>query len=154
MLLYWSSRDCIVYKKKFSYRLLCSDAMQELDEAAKQNNNFHEWIGLDPGIDHMSAMKWLMPSRRKVAKWFFWVVLWRISCSNRIRIFGIINLLGRRAMWCLPVKVALPVYTGRTYKYIPYCNLFHRTEFLQVEGYGRFEAYSNRIRSNTAACMV
>jgi hypothetical protein len=39
------------------------------------------------------------------------------------------------------------------YKYIPYLNLF-RNEFLQVEGYGRFEAYSNRIRSNTAACMV
>jgi hypothetical protein len=30
-----------------------------------------------------------------------------------------------------------------TYKYIP-CNLFRRTEFLDVEGYGRFEAYSNR----------
>jgi hypothetical protein len=28
-----------------------------------------------------------------------------------------------------------------TYKYIPYCNLFHRTEFLQVEGYGRFEVF-------------
>jgi hypothetical protein len=32
--------------------------------------------------------------------------------------------------------------------------IYFRTEFLQVEGYGRFEAYSNRIRSNTAACMV
>jgi hypothetical protein len=31
-----------------------------------------------------------------------------------------------------------------TYKYIPYCNLFRRTEFLEVEDYGRFEAYSNR----------
>jgi saccharopine dehydrogenase-like NADP-dependent oxidoreductase len=31
-----------------------------------------------------------------------------------------------------------------TYKYIPYCKLFRRTEFLEVEGYGRFEAYSNR----------
>jgi len=31
-----------------------------------------------------------------------------------------------------------------TYKYIPYWNLFRRTEFLDVEGYGRFEAYSNR----------
>jgi saccharopine dehydrogenase-like NADP-dependent oxidoreductase len=30
------------------------------------------------------------------------------------------------------------------YKYIPYVNLFRRTEFLQVEGYGKFEAYSNR----------
>jgi saccharopine dehydrogenase-like NADP-dependent oxidoreductase len=31
-----------------------------------------------------------------------------------------------------------------TYKYIPYCNVFRRTEFLEVEGFGRFEAYSNR----------
>jgi hypothetical protein len=31
------------------------------------------------------------------------------------------------------------------YKYIPYCNLFRRTEFLEVEGYGRFEAYSKRL---------
>jgi saccharopine dehydrogenase-like NADP-dependent oxidoreductase len=30
------------------------------------------------------------------------------------------------------------------YKYIPYWNLFRRTEFLEVEGFGRFEAYSNR----------
>jgi len=30
------------------------------------------------------------------------------------------------------------------YKYIPYNRLFRRTEFLDVEGYGRFEAYANR----------
>jgi saccharopine dehydrogenase-like NADP-dependent oxidoreductase len=31
-----------------------------------------------------------------------------------------------------------------TYKYIPYNRLFRRTEFLDVEGFGRFEAYANR----------
>ena len=31
-----------------------------------------------------------------------------------------------------------------TYKYIPYHKLFRRTEFLEVEGYGRFEGYANR----------
>lgn len=31
-----------------------------------------------------------------------------------------------------------------TYKYIPYHRLFRRTEFLEIEGYGRFEAYANR----------
>ncbi len=31
-----------------------------------------------------------------------------------------------------------------TYKYIPYHRLFRRTEFLDVEGYGRFEGYANR----------
>ena len=30
------------------------------------------------------------------------------------------------------------------FKYIPYHRLFRRTEFLEVEGYGRFEAYANR----------
>jgi saccharopine dehydrogenase-like NADP-dependent oxidoreductase len=30
------------------------------------------------------------------------------------------------------------------YKYIPYNRLFRRTEFLDVDGYGRFEAYANR----------
>jgi saccharopine dehydrogenase-like NADP-dependent oxidoreductase len=31
-----------------------------------------------------------------------------------------------------------------TYKYIPYHKLFRRTEFLDVEGYGKFEVYANR----------
>ena len=31
-----------------------------------------------------------------------------------------------------------------TTKYIPYHRLFRRTEFLDVEGYGRFEAFANR----------
>lgn len=31
-----------------------------------------------------------------------------------------------------------------TYKYIPYHKLFRRTEFLDIEGYGKFEAYANR----------
>ena len=31
-----------------------------------------------------------------------------------------------------------------TYKYIPYQKLFRRTEFLEVEGHGTFEAYANR----------
>lgn len=31
-----------------------------------------------------------------------------------------------------------------TYKYIPYCKLFRRTEIIDVEGYGKFEGYANR----------
>ncbi len=31
-----------------------------------------------------------------------------------------------------------------SYKYIPYQRLFRRTEFLDIEEYGRFEAYANR----------
>ncbi len=31
-----------------------------------------------------------------------------------------------------------------TYKYIPYHKLFRRTEFLNINGHGKFEAYANR----------
>ena len=30
------------------------------------------------------------------------------------------------------------------FKYIPYNRLFRRTEFIEVEGYGKFEVYANR----------
>ena len=35
-----------------------------------------------------------------------------------------------------------------TYKYIPYHRLFRRTEFFEIEGYGRFEGYANRDSLN------
>jgi saccharopine dehydrogenase-like NADP-dependent oxidoreductase len=54
--------------------------MQELDAAAKrkQFGNMNE-IGLDPGIDHMSA-KVIMRSD-KGGRRFCLSLLWRLSCS-------------------------------------------------------------------------
>ena len=52
------AKDCITYKKHMVTASYISDAMQELDASAKENNLiFMNEIGLDPGIDHMSAMK-------------------------------------------------------------------------------------------------
>ena len=52
------AKDCITYKKHMVTASYISDAMQSLDAAAKENNLiFMNEIGLDPGIDHMSAMK-------------------------------------------------------------------------------------------------
>ena len=48
-------------------------------------------------------------------------------------------------MWLSRGKVELQnLFKKATYKYIPYHKLFRRTEFLNVENYGRFEAYANR----------
>jgi saccharopine dehydrogenase-like NADP-dependent oxidoreductase len=56
--------------------------MQELDAAAKENNLvFMNEIGLDPGIDHMSAMKVNMRSGIRVVRCFCLSLLWRLSCS-------------------------------------------------------------------------
>ena len=63
------ARDCIVYKKSMVTASYISDAMQELDALAKENNLiFMNEVGLDPGIDHMSAMKVINEIRKKGGK--------------------------------------------------------------------------------------
>jgi saccharopine dehydrogenase-like NADP-dependent oxidoreductase len=141
------ARDCIVYKKSLVTASYVSDAMQELDEAAKANNLiFMNEIGLDPGIDHMSAMKVIDTIKEKGGE----MILFESFCGGLVAPESDTNLWNYKFTWA-PRNVVLAGQGGAakfiqegTYKYIPYCNLFRRTEFLQVEGYGRFEAYSNR----------
>jgi hypothetical protein len=93
----------------------------------------------------MSAMKVIDEIRDKGGK----MLLFESFCGglvalNQIQMCGIINSLGLLVMLCLPEGGTAKFIQEGTYKYIPYCKLFRRTEFLEVEGYGRFEAYSNR----------
>ena len=60
------AKDCIEFKKHLVTASYISDAMQALDEEVKKNNLiFMNEIGLDPGIDHMSAMKVIDEIRAK-----------------------------------------------------------------------------------------
>lgn len=141
------ARDCILYKKHLVTASYISDAMQELDAAAKENNLvFMNEIGLDPGIDHMSAMKVIEEIKDKGGK----MLLFESFCGGLVAPESDTNLWNYKFTWA-PRNVVLAGQGGAAkflqegaYKYIPYCNLFRRTEFLEVEGYGRFEAYSNR----------
>jgi saccharopine dehydrogenase-like NADP-dependent oxidoreductase len=141
------ARDCIVFKKHMVTASYVSDAMQELDALAKENNLiFMNEIGLDPGIDHMSAMKVIHEIKAKGGK----MLLFESFCGGLVAPESDTNLWNYKFTWA-PRNVVLAGQGGAakfiqegTYKYIPYWNLFRRTEFLEVEGYGRFEAYSNR----------
>lgn len=141
------ARDCIVYKKHLVTASYISDAMQELDEVAKENNLiFMNEIGLDPGIDHMSAMKVIDEIREKGGE----MLLFESFCGGLVAPESDNNLWNYKFTWA-PRNVVLAGQGGAAkfiqegaYKYIPYVNLFRRTEFLEVEGYGKFEAYSNR----------
>ncbi|MBG6187071.1 saccharopine dehydrogenase family protein [Flavobacterium sp. CAN_S2] len=141
------AKDCIIYKKHLVTASYVSDAMQELDAAAKENNLiFMNEIGLDPGIDHMSAMKVIDEIKEKGGE----MILFESFCGGLVAPESDTNLWNYKFTWA-PRNVVLAGQGGAakfiqegTYKYIPYCNLFRRTEFLQVEGYGRFEGYSNR----------
>ena len=141
------AKDCVIYKKHLVTASYVSDAMQELDAVAKENNLiFMNEIGLDPGIDHMSAMKVIDGIKDKGGK----IILFESFCGGLVAPESDTNLWNYKFTWA-PRNVVLAGQGGvakfiqeGAYKYIPYCNLFRRTEFLDVEGYGRFEGYSNR----------
>ena len=141
------AKDCIEFKKHLVTASYISDAMQALDEEAKKNNLiFMNEIGLDPGIDHMSAMKVIDEIRAQGGN----MLLFESFCGGLVAPECDNNLWNYKFTWA-PRNVVLAGQGGAakfiqegTYKYIPYGTVFRRTEFLEVEGYGKFEAYSNR----------
>jgi len=141
------AKDCIKYKKHMVTASYISEAMQSLDAAARENNLvFMNEIGLDPGIDHMSAMKIIDEIREQGGK----MLLFESFCGGLVAPESDNNLWNYKFTWA-PRNVVLAGQGGAakfiqegTYKYIPYHKLFRRTEFLEVEGYGKFEGYANR----------
>ncbi|MBL0735901.1 saccharopine dehydrogenase NADP-binding domain-containing protein [Flavobacterium sp. GN10] len=141
------AKDCVEFKKNLVTASYISDAMQALNEEVIKNNLiFMNEIGLDPGIDHMSAMKVIDEIRSKGGK----MLLFESFCGGLVAPESDNNLWNYKFTWA-PRNVVLAGQGGAakfiqegTYKYIPYSALFRRTEFLEVEGYGKFEAYSNR----------
>jgi len=121
--------------------------MAALDEEVKANNLvFMNEIGLDPGIDHMSAMKIIHEVKAKGGK----VISFESFCGGLMAPESDNNLWNYKFTWN-PRNVVLAGQGGAAkfiqegqYKYIPYNKVFRRTEFLNVEGYGKFEAYANR----------
>ncbi|WP_294823837.1 saccharopine dehydrogenase C-terminal domain-containing protein [uncultured Flavobacterium sp.] len=144
---YEVAKDCITFKKHMVTASYISPAMQELDEQVTASNLvFMNEIGLDPGIDHMSAMKIIEGIRDKGGR----VLLFESFCGGLVAPESDNNLWNYKFTWN-PRNVVLAGQGGSakfiqegTYKYIPYNKLFRRTEFMEVEGYGRFEGYANR----------
>ncbi|MFD2586481.1 saccharopine dehydrogenase family protein [Croceitalea marina] len=141
------AKDCIEFNNHLVTASYVSDAIMELDLEAKQKGLvFMNEIGLDPGIDHMSAMEVLDRIREKGGK----MLLFESFTGGLVAPESDNNLWNYKFTWN-PRNVVVAGQGGTakfiqegTYKYIPYHKLFRRTEFLDVENYGRFEAYANR----------
>lgn len=141
------AKDCITFKKHMITASYVSKEMQALDDDAKSNNLvFMNEIGLDPGIDHMSAMQVIDRIRDKGGE----MLLFESFTGGLVAPESDTNLWNYKFTWN-PRNVVVAGQGGAakflqegTYKYIPYHRLFRRTEFLDVENYGRFEGYANR----------
>ena len=141
------AKDCVVYGKHMVTASYISDEMQALDAEAKEKGLvFMNEIGLDPGIDHMSAMQVIDRIHDEGGK----ILLFESFCGGLVAPESDNNLWNYKFTWN-PRNVVLAGQGGTAmfiqegkYKYIPYNRLFRRTEFLEVEGYGKFEGYANR----------
>ena len=141
------AKDCVTYNKHMVTASYVSDEMQALDESVKEKGLvFMNEIGLDPGIDHMSAMQIIDRIHDRGAK----MLLFESFTGGLVAPESDDNLWNYKFTWN-PRNVVLAGQGGAamfiqegTYKYIPYHKLFRRTEFLTVNGSGKFEAYANR----------
>ena len=138
---------CIEEKKSLVTASYVSDEMQQLHEEVKNKNLiFINECGLDPGIDHMSAMKVIDEIRDK---------------GYHLKTFesftgGLLapgtddsNPWEYKFTWnprnvVLAGQGVVKFIQENKYKYIPYHKVFRRTEQVHVPGYGYFEGYANR----------
>ncbi|WP_405384490.1 saccharopine dehydrogenase family protein [Maribacter sp. LLG6340-A2] len=145
------AQDCVEYKKHMVTASYVSPEMLDLDKKVKEHNLvFMNEIGLDPGLDHMSAMQVIDRIREKGGE----IILFESFCGGLVAPENDNNLWNYKFTWN-PRNVVLAGQGGTakfiqegTYKYIPYHRLFRRTEFFEIEGYGRFEGYANRDSLN------
>lgn len=140
------AQDCIKYKKHMVTASYVSKEMKALANTAKEAGIIiMNEIGVDPGIDHLSAMR---------------VIDHIIDQNGELEAFetftgGLVapesdnNPWNYKFTWN-PRNVVLAgqgtckfIQNGK-YKYIPYHKLFRRTEIIDIEGYGKFEGYANR----------
>lgn len=145
------AKDCLALKKHLVTASYVNNDMKTMDAEVKAAGLiFMNEIGLDPGIDHMSAMQIIDRIRNKGGK----MLLFESFTGGLVAPESDTNKWNYKFTWN-PRNVVLAGQGGAakfiqegTYKYIPYHKLFRRTEFMEIEGYGTFEAYANRDSLN------
>lgn len=141
------ARDCVRLEKNMVTASYISDEMAALDSSVKEKGLvFMNEIGVDPGLDHMSAMKVIDRIRDKGGK----LILFESYTGGLVAPESDNNLWNYKFTWN-PRNVVVAGQGGVAkfiqegkYKYIPYNRLFRRTEFIEVQDYGKFEVYANR----------
>ncbi len=141
------ARICLENKKHLLTASYVSAEMKALHEEAKAHNLlFLNECGLDPGIDHMSAMQLIDNIKSKGGELTSFESFaggliapetdpenpWRYKFTWNSR-----NVV-------MAGQGTAKFLEGGQYKYIPYQQLFLRTTAVTVPGYGEYEGYANR----------
>ena len=140
------AKDCISLAKNLVTASYVSPEIADLDEKAKQAGVLLlNEIGLDPGIDHMSAMRVIDEIKENGGE----LTSFKSFCGGLVHPDYDTNPWNYKFTWN-PRNVVLAgqgtaqyIKQGK-YKYIPYIKLFERTEVMEVLDAGEFEGYANR----------
>jgi saccharopine dehydrogenase-like NADP-dependent oxidoreductase len=141
------AKDCIELKTHLITPSYVSPEMKVLaEEAIGAGVIIMNEIGVDPGIDHMSAMQIIHKIQDLGAE----MLSFKSFCGGLIAPESDTNLWHYKFTWS-PRNVVLAGQGGiaafiqnNEYKYIPYSQLFKRTERFTIGEYGEFEGYANR----------
>lgn len=141
------ARSCLKFAKSLVTPSYESDEIKQLEnEVISKDILFLNEIGLDPGIDHMSAMQMLDKLKDEGHE----ILGFESFTGGLVAPESDNNPWHYKLSWN-PANVvragqespAKFLQKGK-YKYIPYNRLFRRTELIEVDGFGKFEGYANR----------
>ncbi|MFN8254872.1 MAG: saccharopine dehydrogenase C-terminal domain-containing protein [Bacteroidales bacterium] len=143
---YTLAQTCIRYGKHMVTASYVSNEMRMLDYEAKNKGVLLlNEIGVDPGIDHMSAMQVIERIREEGGE----ITEFESNTGGLVAPKYDNNPWNYKFTWN-PRNVILAgqgasqfLHNGK-YKYIPYHKLFERTERIKVLDLGEFEVYANR----------
>jgi len=141
------AKDCLDLKTNLLTPSYISEEMRSLDQAAKDAGVlFMNEIGVDPGIDHMSAMRIIDSIKSKKGKLHRFISF----CGGLIAPEYDNNPWNYKFTWN-PTNVVLAgqgaaacYQEENEYKYIPYNKLFNRLDTISIPNHGEFEGYANR----------
>lgn len=141
------ARICIDKGVNMATASYLSDEMLALsEEAKKQNVTILNEMGVDPGIDHMSAMNMIDPIKANNGK-----ITHFESFTGGLVAPGYDNNPWQYKFTWNPRNVVIAGQGGAVkfiqeghYKYIPYNKVFRRTEIVDLGEHGKFEGYANR----------
>ena len=137
---------CLKFKKNMVTASYNSKDAKEYHLNAKENGIIIlNEIGLDPGIDHMSAMRIIDQIKQAGGK----MESFKSSTGGLVAPRSDNNPWNYKFTWN-PRNVVLAGQSGAqfisqgSYKHIPYHKLFSRIQRIHLDGYGEFEVYPNR----------
>lgn len=140
------AKDCVKFKKHLATASYVSKEMKELDSEAKAAGIIlMNEIGLDPGIDHASAMKVIDHIHAQGGE----LTSFQSFCGGLVAPESNDNPWGYKFSWnprnvILAGQGTAQFIENGEYKYIPYNRLFTQICPVVVEGFGNFDAYANR----------